>query len=247
MRPEYFKVGVAMVDYLTATTYHITPYNEKVNWIKEAKYAKPMADKRRYYHGQSWSGNNGGTVFAGSASQKKGEHYMINASGAVSHNLALSMNADDWNCTRIDLQVTIPTKGGVTREWVDDTRDGKWSFKPRKITYIEGDEGEGSTLYIGSRQSARFIRFYEKLGTDGDWYTRFEIELKEGLADDALAKITNGGEGMIAPILLAELQMIPYAGEVPDFLGLWHELQTETWHYVDKCLLKPAPLKNGAG
>lgn len=54
----------------------------------------------------------------------------------------------------------------------------------RKWSYIQGHDG-GTTAYIGSRKSERFLRIYDKAAEQrraGELWTRFELELKSDSA-----------------------------------------------------------------
>lgn len=249
MKPKFFLVNKPQIDFFTMTFYGDEWLARCLDELGIDEGAgKP--NKIRYYVGEKFDCGDRGSIAYGWAVQKGGrDHFILTSEGDIAHDSFFELSQKEVNATRIDLQITIlrTSKASVTRDFADNMRGGEWAYKPRKVTLIEGDQGEGNTLYIGSRQSERFIRFYEKLGTDGRWYVRYEVELKGGLAQDAYFRLMRGGDKMIAPMLLAELQMIPYVPEVADFLELWRTLQVETWCHWKPSQLKQAQSVSGSG
>jgi hypothetical protein len=77
-----------------------------------------------------------------------------------------------------------------------------------KIGEPGADNGEGMTVYIGRRSSARMMRVYdksaevaEKTGGEIGHKTRFELECKQEIADVLAAEIARDGESVIPSIL----------------------------------------------
>jgi DNA relaxase NicK len=119
--------------------------------------------------------------------------------------------ADDWlnermptghNITRLDIALTF---------WSDLNRDGLIALhsleaegkrntlqsRPFRVRLIDG-KGDGNTLYVGSRSSELWVRIYdkEKSPNTTDEYKgalRYEVELKEDTAREALERCTRGG------------------------------------------------------
>lgn len=106
------------------------------------------------------------------------------------------------NVTRLDFAVDVRNRGA-------DALDLKAAFEAgRGLTdaltgqIVEGrnrkGEQKGVTYYIGSRESERFMRVYDKaaqMGLDDDW-TRIELELKGGQARAAAFAMAT--EGIVA-------------------------------------------------
>lgn len=132
-------------------------------------------------------------------------HTMIRVSGHLAHNFASfltrekkSLNINAFRCTRIDTQVTIDGHLSSARTIVDILREHKgWGrgLAP-SVTLIEG---KVNTIYIGSRTSERYVRFYEK-GDVMNTFTRFEIEYKGTQAEQVfrlvLGSISHAQEAM---------------------------------------------------
>jgi hypothetical protein len=119
--------------------------------------------------------------------------------------------ADDWlreklptghNITRLDIALTF---------WSDLNRDGLIALhsleaegkrntlqsRPFRVRLIDG-KGDGNTLYVGSRSSELWVRIYdkEKSPNTTDEYKgalRYEVELKEDTAREALERCTRRG------------------------------------------------------
>lgn len=95
----------------------------------------------------------------------------------------------DASFTRIDYAVDIYGSGIDAAQVAADFREGKVQTSARSSSTLQVDTGEGfglaTTLYIGSRSSARFLRVYDKgkeQKTGEDWI-RIEIELKKQAAE----------------------------------------------------------------
>lgn len=162
-------------------------------------------------------------------------HYMVRVSGRRSDYFLdvlgrqIEAHIDDINCTRLDLQVTVPGSLSNCRDIVDDLRN-KWSSgrgRNPKISLIESDL---RTIYIGSRQSTRMVRVYEKLSDIGEIFTRFEVELKGHLASEYLRRLLNdrsylkvalAGEFRRFPVNLAD-DYIPFSNLREYFLDSDH-------------------------
>lgn len=122
-------------------------------------------------------------IFAGSALRNLFEHEIvqpiallhacINAGGRVAR---LDL-AKDLTGQEIDLQTIYQS-----------LEQGAYSGTSRTYGRIESNNG-GETIYVGSRQSEKFIRIYNKAAQIGDadrYWFRFEIETK-GMVARALA------------------------------------------------------------
>jgi hypothetical protein len=98
------------------------------------------------------------------------------------------------NVSRIDLQVTAisgeyTTDDYALRAWEMLGETGYRVNSRRGYQLIQNSRG-GSTLYVGSRRSSTYLRLYDKSVESpgyelGTW--RFEAELKEGRAKEAMA------------------------------------------------------------
>lgn len=120
------------------------------------------------------------------------------------------------NCSRLDIQATL---------WYEDTAYAatvpsqvacevhKWAMakrgrgKPLGVKLIDGF-GTGDTAYIGSRNSERFVRVYDKFAESGDetfkGAVRFEVELKDAVASTSLELLLKSPDmGITSAALLA--------------------------------------------
>lgn len=113
--------------------------------------------------------------------------------------------------TRIDFAIDLFDTGGNPSDVLNCWHCSQVDTIAKSVTYIEGatrNESKGKTLYIGSRQSERLIRVYEKgkrKRLKMDW-VRVELECKgkrAGQFGDILSRqgIEIGGKNMLADVV----------------------------------------------
>lgn len=123
---------------------------------------------------KGWFGDNS---FYGVGEQNHKRHYVFRTAGSSSSVLFnLADKHDAVYCTRLDVQVTIKLPSQYNPFTVFETQK---EITPGKVTII--DSPTGSTIYLGSRTSDKFLRLYEKQYDDGQ-YLRLEFEFKGKLA-----------------------------------------------------------------
>lgn len=175
-----------------------------------ARVENVSAESKRFLQyrgtGCSWA-------FAGVAQQGKErrEHTLIQISGERAHTYRQQVRAlaekGGGKATRVDLQVTVPMVGTwEPEEWAETLVRGEWGHRPPGVRVILGDDGL-HTLYIGSRGSTRYIRFYVKEDDRGDRYLRFEVEYKGDRAQFVWERCHD--EQKIRAILGGELEKLP--------------------------------------
>ncbi len=104
--------------------------------------------------------------------------------------------------TRIDLAADV--RGESDPEDLYAMLEDKFVItRAQKYTRLTGTTG--STVYVGSRASEKFLRVYDKAAqtkTDGNW-TRIELECKGGYAGYAAQQVGELGYTAIGPIIRA--------------------------------------------
>lgn len=97
--------------------------------------------------------------------------------------------------TRIDLAMDCKDTDLSLAELEAKLEAGEYDASVTKFSRVKGvGDNPGYTLYLGSRQSERMGRFYDKAAetkTEGNWI-RLEIELKGSRAQFAATQIVNG-------------------------------------------------------
>lgn len=86
---------------------------------------------------------------------------------------------DDWRLTRIDLAFDLYNSPVDIEGLYKEITKGNIKMSTTKANLLKGADG-GQTLYIGSRQSDKFIRIYDKAveqSLPGNWI-RIELEIK---------------------------------------------------------------------
>ena len=179
-------INTAACDYLTLTTFDVgvaSRMTRNFTQLQGRNVAKVI--KRMQYEGRIAE-----NVFCGTAMQGADPHFMLQASGYDAHRAMqvyqADRQADNPKATRVDLQITIPrlTADMPLSEYktaILATLAENCVGRPPAIQVIDKNGAIGETIYIGSRDSERYIRIYDKQYSD-TWGIRFEAEYKGTIA-----------------------------------------------------------------
>jgi len=158
-----------------------------------------------------------GSVFFGSGDIAGHLFYMLQASGAVSHEL-LGMVAKagvNARCTRIDLQKTMEINLGDYNcmDVVEET-------KARTMEYWVNPSEGTSTIYTGSKHSRKLARLYVKRLYDD--FLRLEFQLRRDYSRIIYDQIVMGGQDAIDGIYqsLVEKSAYPESIKKMFYLGV---------------------------
>lgn len=167
-------------------------------------------------------------VFFGTAKQGELGHYMCVASATAANELLQRMQAlgieSGYSCTRIDLQYTKKRENHITslsicgeelRRYI--AQEVKNSSIRPQIKVISSDKRCDETVYIGSRESERFVRIYDKM-IDNEEYVRFETEYKGKYANEVMKKCI-ASDKQAAQILASEVLKYVSASSVTRWLA----------------------------
>lgn len=200
-------VGKSSLDWLTLTSWDskaMRRIGDDMLRMCGCKSEPSRSAKVMQYEGNLWVSQ---SIFMGVARQGANPHLMIRVSGegadtvlpAVWANKSAVM-ARDVTATRIDVQLTLPSVSQDSehiamayRSMAQAMREKVKGANPygSRVTLIDGEDGE-CTLYVGSRQSERYTRIYQKKSEDGEVFTRLEVEVKGELAKSLLLMIAEG-------------------------------------------------------
>ena len=216
-------VNQPALDYLRVGTWdHMQTYwwHNLIGEIAKSEGGNPETGKWMQYRGVKHKG-----AFAGHARQgpDKHLHTLIQISGESAerykHEVRALADKGGGKATRVDVQVTIPMSANPwrARAWADHLRRAEWGHRRPGITAIDGELGM-DTLYIGSRTSERYIRFYVKDGSEGGLFLRYEIEYKGEKAQDAWNKAPYTES--LRRLLGGELDRLPLPATDPDLQAL---------------------------
>jgi len=170
------------VDYITVTATQQPQITSLVNVAKENLEAEARAGNEvKDWRGQFYVGQ-----YAGSASFGVGPQGALArlSSGVAKMNWS-TLFSSGMKCTRLDLQATIKGSSApselVGKCWnlvLDHWQNQRQEKKPKLVSGPYGPE----SIYLGSRQSERYGRIYDKFAESKlDHYTqsvRFEVEYK---------------------------------------------------------------------
>ena len=139
---------------------------------------------------------------------------------------------EDLNVPRLDIAVDTRNAALTPAKFYAAWQQGKLSTKARKITRVQGrtedQRAAGYTVYVGSRQSEKFLRIYDKnaeqkakgkeVDLPDELWTRIEIELKGGMAVNALRHIAQHGISSAGWVIA---QFCDWAGN-----AVWQDLKS---------------------
>lgn len=186
------------VDYLTLTS------KETSRWI-DWKQAFAIAASEEKARGHKWvesrlmgyAGEMCGHVFIG----RRDDGFLARLTSYAAQDYGMSFEPDACHATRIDLQVTqelaFPRPKFLREAYEYAKALPAKGRTPIGYTCIENSNG-GGTLYAGARSSARYGRIYDKgvesLRQAPGTSFRWELELKDTLADQAVNILCGGGQ-----------------------------------------------------
>jgi len=209
-------IDAPAVDWLTFTTYQNDHFQGWQLWQKTLSGEK-KAGKIRMYDGE-WVGSS----FIGQGRQGSRPHGLIRVSGSESNQAFYDLLEIGFDkCTRLDIQFTTPLPEGYkARKFFDDLMACQAGEYQRALELIENGEGL-DTVYVGSKKSDRFARFYVK-ENDGLRYLRFEIEHKDTWAEIVTKNLKSGGATMAGVMLdfLNTVKLDDDQGIIALFTGL---------------------------
>ena len=210
-------VNKPMIDYITVTSYEeslITWVHDRVKLITSTTNIKARKSRVMQYDGSKVDTGRG-ILFWGEGEQKGMPHYMVRCSGEFSDRVAASLAAYDrhggiqsYRVTRIDMQVTVECKdaGVCLMEMFAMLNGKKIKGEMNGVFRLIAGSDKMNTLYLGSRQSNRFSRFYVKDVIEGVEYLRYEVELKGDVARDCWDRFRVGRDKAVKSMLTGEFK-----------------------------------------
>lgn len=186
------------IDWLTLTTKDTV---RALEWHEAFNAVAAQEQQRGYKWGDArffgYQGQSCGHIFFG----KRHDGALLRLSSALAEEVGMLFSPDAVHCTRIDLQVTVEL-ATAQPEMLERLYDAATSGlrkvgRPVEYSLIKNSNG-ARTLYVGRRSSARYGRVYDKGMESGQGepgkLIRFELEVKDDMADQAVAMIYRSGE-----------------------------------------------------
>lgn len=219
--------GTAAIDWLTLTTSKTSDHKLIVNLLERVIMGTCALGRGKKL--MQYEGNTGDTWFVGVGEQQGVPHYMVQAWGATADALGFEVAkrgllSAGVKCTRIDVQRTEPVESYPALhqlgEYLENCSIEQWNLKSKRprIDYHYNHDGR-HTLYVGSRSSRRFTRFYnaEKGGRQA---VRMEVEYKREAAASVWEVFDKRGREGLNSLLRFEQRVYPR--RVADVLAaLW--------------------------
>lgn len=156
----------------------------------------------------------GAVIYSSESNSRMGVHVVISGS-------SITQYSECGTGIREILHAAIIAQAKITRldmakdaqderfQWIaieEAATGGNYRGTAQKIASIRSSDG-GSTLYIGSRQSEKFVRVYNKgieSGQGGDWW-RLEMETKGEVAN-AVARVIDAGTTDFNSLLCSQVK-----------------------------------------
>jgi hypothetical protein len=208
-------VGQGAIDYITCSTYNGDQYALVVEMIDQLNVSRETITPKtaRGYQTSSF-----GWASYGEGQQAGQPHFLINANGKEADALVTQMlknplfNLEAWNCSRLDIQLTAPKNRAIRLAHLGisliagQLGDYKGRGKPQARTI---GSKTGDTLYIGSPNSQKMIRFYDKPlihKRQREDFERYEIQYRDDYSNPLLAKLFKDRNKMDRGLLMRTLK-----------------------------------------
>lgn len=186
-------LNTPMCDYMTLTTFDPNAAKQARQWLFTSGVAGELVRegaKQMQYTGYQFE--NG---FLGAGEQAGMMHNMLRVTGVNAHyalrQLVGTLDCSAWAARRLDFQITIKQPMGWSARLFAD-KVYKSDTRGRVVQLIENLESGLDTVYIGSRTSYRFARYYVK-SASGGLLLRYEVELKRERAETLYGQICASG------------------------------------------------------
>ena len=192
------------VDYLTTTwpmeirDTILQSKRQVMDWAREKSELNGAGNWIKKWAWQGYVGYSCGPVCCG----ERLDGCILRLSGIAAHYWLLDGLTAGHNISRLDISSTVwgvsDQSSAIARHKLDtDTYRKSLQHKPYRVRLIDG-VGDGDTLYIGSRESALFLRIYDKEREKNSTpeykgAMRYEAEFKEEFAQQAYTRATYGG------------------------------------------------------
>ncbi len=147
-----------------------------------------------------------------------GQHYIYNGktiaalmdAGVSPVDILVWHTERGHTCTRLDLAVDVRNSESFLQDIADATFTGDYTGNARSANIVHSPTDGGMTIYMGSRQSEKFVRIYDKgveTGQGGLW-TRCEVELKGDTARRVAKTIFDGRNGDVSQVAQSVIQTV---------------------------------------
>lgn len=176
------------------------PFEKKQQQMTDVRDTNVLVFNKVWHEVYQFQGSLIGVFYSPSGSDKP-HNYFVDLNGStvssidfsvISQLLSFAQYEDKFVANRIDIALDFPLQSIrlSMRYWERFVEDGLL-FGYRKVRRISGSNAgvfSGMTVYLGSRESERFVRIYDK-NIDGIDYDRLEIEFKRTRAQHIMEQI----------------------------------------------------------
>ncbi|MEG4812475.1 replication initiation factor domain-containing protein [Microcoleus sp. F8-D3] len=177
------------------------PFQPKNESLFDAKNSDILALNKVWHDVYEYEGSLTGVNYAPSAGVENFHRYFVDLSGKTLAKLDFSKIQSllywaqchyDFIANRIDVAVDFPVRSPrlSLRHWESFIEDGLLAGYRTARRIMNVGSRHGTTVYLGSRESDRFVRIYDK-NIDGIESDRIELELKRFRAQTVMRQIAD--------------------------------------------------------
>jgi len=176
------------------------PFEKKQSQMVDARDTNILALNKVWHEVYEFQGSLIGAHYAPNNDNSNPSRYFVDLNGGtlasisnekIAMLLFAAQTEDKFTANRIDIALDFPLQPTrlSARYWESFVEDGLlFGYRSVRRVMSHGGSRPGTTVYLGSRESDRFVRIYDK-NIDGIDYDRFEVEFKRTRADWIMRQI----------------------------------------------------------
>ncbi|MEG4641293.1 replication initiation factor domain-containing protein, partial [Microcoleus sp. Aus8_D4] len=188
------------------------PFEKKQQQMADVRDTNVLALNKVWHEVHEFQGSLIGVYYAPPAGTDVFHRYFVDLNGSVlggislelvSALLMLAQSEQRFVANRIDIALDFPVQSPrlSARYWEDFVDDRLLvGYRTVRRVMSHGGNRPGTTVYLGSRESDRFVRIYDK-NIDGVDFDRLEVEFKRSRAEYVMQQIANSQPSDL-PVLL---------------------------------------------
>lgn len=177
------------------------PFQPKNESLNDAKNGDILALNKVWHDVYEYEGSLIGVNYAPSAGVENFHRYFVDLSGKILAKLDFHKIQSllfwtqchyEFIANRIDIALDFPVGSPrlSLRFWENFVEDGLLSHYRTVRRIMNVGSRHGTTVYLGSRESDRFVRIYDK-NIDGIEFDRIELELKRFRAQTVMCQLAD--------------------------------------------------------
>ncbi|MCC3575247.1 MAG: replication initiation factor domain-containing protein [Microcoleus sp. PH2017_40_RAT_O_B] len=188
------------------------PFEKKQQQMPDVRDTNVLALNKIWHEVYEFQGSLMGVYYAPSSGTDVFHRYFVDLNGSALDSMSLEMVhalllyvqfEHRFTANRIDIALDFPLQSPrlSMRYWEGFIEDGLLvGYRAVRRVMSRGGNRPGTTVYLGSRQSDRFVRIYDK-NIDGVECDRLEVEFKRSRALWVMQQIANSSPADLLSLL----------------------------------------------